>query len=155
LVQAKGIQHGGGTGKRNSLALLANGQGGQENGHQAILAPRQAVGRMTSHLEQELTVTPFVKEHSWRGPLDGQAAQHKGSRRKSQILSDRYAFQANAFDSFSASQLLLGGDQIGSLSLQDCFRRLPIISVGSVHESPREIAVGSANILCEEASGRS
>ena len=78
------------------MALLANGLGGQKNGHQAILPPRQAIGRMASHLKQRLTVAPFVTEHSWRGPLDGQIAQHKGSRRKSQILSDRYAFQANA-----------------------------------------------------------
>jgi len=59
-------------GERDSSALLPDRQGGEEKGDQAILAPRQPMGRMTGD-QQELSVPGLVQQDTTGWSLDRQA----------------------------------------------------------------------------------
>jgi hypothetical protein len=75
------------------LFLLADCQRGEENRNQAILAPRQAVGWVSSHLKVGLTIPPFVEQHALRWSFDRKAAQYERPRSKTEILADAIALQ--------------------------------------------------------------
>jgi hypothetical protein len=46
--------------KRNHLGLLLNGQGGQEDGHEAVLTKRHTEVRMAGDLKEEAAIAPLV-----------------------------------------------------------------------------------------------
>jgi hypothetical protein len=73
LLHAESSQHFKCAGKRDGSALLPDRQGREEKGNQAILAPRQPIGRMTGDLQQELSVSAFVQQDTIGWPLDRQA----------------------------------------------------------------------------------
>ena len=87
LLHAESIQHFKCAGERDRSALLPDRQGGEEKGNQAILAPRQPIGRMTGDLQQELSVSAFVQQDTIGWPLDWQAAKNKRSGGEAQTLA--------------------------------------------------------------------
>jgi hypothetical protein len=61
LLHPENIEHFRCAAEGNGLFLLPYGQRGQENGNQPVLAPRQPVGRVPGHLQEELPVPAFVQ----------------------------------------------------------------------------------------------
>jgi hypothetical protein len=87
LLHAESIQHFKCAGERDSSALLPDRQGSEEKGDQAILAPRQPIGRMTGDLQQELSVSAFVQQDTIGWSLDRQATKNKGPGGEAQGLA--------------------------------------------------------------------
>ena len=50
LLQSERVEHFGSTAEADCLLLLPHGERSQKNGNQAILAPGQAIRRMSRHL---------------------------------------------------------------------------------------------------------
>jgi hypothetical protein len=61
LVEAKGVQHLGGTAESDCLALLPNGERGQEDRHNTVLAEGDAELRMARNLEEHLPVATCIE----------------------------------------------------------------------------------------------
>jgi hypothetical protein len=80
LLDTKCVQHLGGTVKGNSRGLLANRHRRQKDRNQAILSPREAIAWVTSDLEHESPVPPFVKKAPGRRALHRETAEYKRSR---------------------------------------------------------------------------
>jgi hypothetical protein len=59
-MHAEALQHLGGGSKANHLGLLLNGQGGQEDGHEAVLTKRHTEVRMAGDLKEEAAIAPLV-----------------------------------------------------------------------------------------------
>jgi len=98
LLHSEGVQHFGGGGKRDPARPLAGSQGRQEEWNQAVLAPRKAVVGVTSDEQNKLTFSAFVDQGpSWR-TLDRQAAEDKGTRGETEILTCRLPAHSDAFD---------------------------------------------------------
>src|ERR1039457_1215585 len=84
----------------------------QEKGNQAILAPRQPIGRMTGDLQQELSVSAFVQQDTIGWLLDRQAAKNKGPGGEAQGLAGGISLQPDALDGFGLTKLLLGYEDL-------------------------------------------
>src|ERR1035438_5415288 len=112
LLHAESIQHFKCAGERDSSALLPDRQGGEEKGNQAILAPRQPIGRMTGDLQQELSVSAFVQQDTIGWLLDRQAAKNKGPGGEAQGLAGGISLQPDALDGFGLTKLLLGYEDL-------------------------------------------
>ena len=95
-------------GERDRAALLPDRQGGEEKGNQAILAPRQPIGRMTGDLQQELSVSAFVEQDTIGRPLDRQATKNEGPGGEAQGLGGGISLQADALNGFQLPKFLLG-----------------------------------------------
>src|SRR5580658_9337378 len=108
LLHAESVQHFKGARECYGSALLSDRQGGEEDGDQAILAPGQAIGRMTGDLQQELSVAAFVQQHTIGWPLDRQATKNKGSRGEAETLIGGISLQPHAFNGFQLPKFLLG-----------------------------------------------
>ena len=108
LLHAESVQHFKGARERYGSALLSYRQGGEEDGDQAILAPGQAIGRMTGDLQQELSVSAFVQQHTIGRPPDRQATKNEGPRGEAQGLGGGISLQADALNGFQLPKFLLG-----------------------------------------------
>jgi hypothetical protein len=62
---------------------------------------------MPGYLQQELTIAPLVQEDTFRGSLDGQPAQNKWPRSKTEILAHAFTLEPDQLNGFSLAQLLL------------------------------------------------
>ena len=80
LLQAESVKHFRRAAEPNNPVLLPNGERGQKDRHQSVLPPWQAVGRVSGHLKQELSIATLVKELPCCGLSDGKSAKDKGSR---------------------------------------------------------------------------
>src|SRR5271167_4854390 len=101
------FEHFGCGSKPNGLALLPNSECGQINRNYPILAERQAVVRMTRHLQNELAIPPFVDHLVFRRLPDGEPAKHKRPGGESKVLLSRLPFQLYQAASFCLTKLLL------------------------------------------------
>src|SRR5215467_2528993 len=66
LLNSEGVEHGSGTFKHDLWRLLPDRLRRQEDRNQAVLSPRQSVARMPGHLENERSVTTFIKQRPFR-----------------------------------------------------------------------------------------
>ena len=98
LLHAERFQHFGSTRKCNLPRLLPGGQGGEKERDKPILPPGKSIIGVTGDEQNELAVTTFVDQGSGRRTFNGEAAEDKGARRKTQILAPGLATQADAFD---------------------------------------------------------
>jgi hypothetical protein len=112
LLHAKSVQHFKRAGERDRSSLLPDRQGREEKGNQAILAPRQPIGRMTGDLQQELSVPAFVEQDTSGGLLDGEATKDKGPGGETETLAGGISLQADALDGFGLTKLLLGDEDL-------------------------------------------
>ena len=119
LLHAEGVQHFEGARERDSSALLPDRQGGEEKGNQAILAPRQPIGRMTGDLQQELSVPAFVQQDTIGWSLDRQATKNKGPGGEAEGLAGGISLQADALNGLGLTELLLGYDELATQPAQD------------------------------------
>jgi hypothetical protein len=61
LLQAERIEHLRAAPECDPLPLLPNSESSEEDGNESILSPREAVAWMPSHLEEEVSVSPFME----------------------------------------------------------------------------------------------
>jgi hypothetical protein len=112
LLQAERIEHLRGAAERDPLPPLANGEGSKEDRDQSILSPREAVAGMTGHLEEEVSVSPFMEQFPRPRSFDRQATQDERSRREAQTLLRGRAPAAGHLDSLSPTHSALRDTEI-------------------------------------------
>jgi hypothetical protein len=110
LVQTKGVQHLGGALKRYPRTLPSNGHGGEEDGDESILPPRQTVARVPSDLQNELPVSAFMQETTSRRSFHGQTAEDEWAGRESEVLLFTCPVLANHLDCLDLAQAPFGND---------------------------------------------
>ena len=140
LLHAESVQHFKGARKRNGSALLSDRQRGEEEGNQAILDPRQPIGRVTGDLQQELSVSAFVQQHTIGWLLNRQATKNKGPGGKAQGLVGGISFQPDALDGFGLTKLLFGYDELARQAPQD--------GCGRFHRCWYGSGFGAGNVAC-------
>ena len=62
LLQTEGIEHFSGALESDPLTLLPDCECGEEDGRQPVLSPGQPVARVTSDLEQKLSVPALMEQ---------------------------------------------------------------------------------------------
>jgi hypothetical protein len=70
-------------------------------------------------LELKVTIVAFMKQNARSRPLNREAAQHKRSRCKAEILADALALRANHLDQLCLSKSALREHQIAMRALQN------------------------------------
>lgn len=75
--------------------------------------PRQAVAGVPRYLQNELSVSTFVKEATARRSFHGQPAQNEGARRESEVLTRVVPVQANALNRLDFAHSPFRDDQVG------------------------------------------
>ena len=108
LLHAKSVEHLGCTAESDRLLLLPDCKSGQEDGDQAILPPRQTVVGMTGHLQEKLSVTAFMQQHTRRRSLNGQTAEDERAGGEAEVLAGGASLQPHALNGFQLSEFLLG-----------------------------------------------
>ena len=119
LLHPEGLQHIASTEKGNGPLLLPDCQRGQEDRYEPVLPPRQAVRRVTGHLQQELAIAAFMQQDALRGSLHRQATQDEGARSKPQGLGSRIALQPNHRDGLCLAEPLFGNQQTSMVLTED------------------------------------
>ncbi len=114
-MQAEGVQHLGGALERHSRALPSNSHGGEKDRNELILAPRQAVARMPSDLQNELPVPAFMQETAGRRPFHRQTAEDERARREAHILLFAFPVLADHLDRLNLPKPPLRNDRVGRL----------------------------------------
>lgn len=98
LLHAEGIEHFRSAIERDPAGSLPVCQCCEEQGHEAILPPGQAVIGVPGHEEHELAITAFVDQSSSGRALDWQPTENERSGRKSDILACRVSSHSDTFD---------------------------------------------------------
>ena len=78
FVHTEGLEHFGRGSEANHLTLLADSEGGKEDGHEAALAERNAELRMTNDLEEKLALRSLVDQLTGRRSTQRQSAEDEG-----------------------------------------------------------------------------
>src|SRR5215831_239949 len=73
FTHAEGLQHFGSALELNRLTFLLDGQCRQEDWNNPVLPERNSIIRMTSDLQNELTVPAFIEELIGRQTADGES----------------------------------------------------------------------------------
>jgi hypothetical protein len=111
LLHPEGVQHLRRAPKADDATALLNRQGREEDRHQAVLAPRQSVGRVPGYLKQKLAVPAFMQELPGRRSLNRQPTENKWSGGEAEVLAGFLPLQTNAGNGFGAAKPLLRDEQ--------------------------------------------
>lgn len=94
------VEHLGGTSKADNPAAPAQGQGGNPNCDEPVLAVRKTKLRVADNLEEEFAVAADVRSGISRRASQGKAAQDERVGMKSALLSAGLALFANESNGF-------------------------------------------------------
>src|SRR4029077_8094662 len=102
-LHAKGVEHGCGAVEHDPRRLLTDRHRGEEDWHEAVLAPRQAVARVPGYLKDKLPVSAFMEKTPRRRSPDREAAEHEWTCAETEILPVRLTVLADHLDRLDLS----------------------------------------------------
>jgi hypothetical protein len=106
-LHSQRLQHFGGGAETNCLALLLDGEGRQEDRHQAVLAEWDAEFRVPGHLQDELAIPTLIEQLILGQPADRKTAQYEWSRTEAKSLGRVVAILPDELNPLCLFQLLL------------------------------------------------
>jgi len=142
-LKAERLQHFRSGPKPDCLALLADGQGGEEDRNDAVLSERQSIFRMPCDLENEVAVPPLEQELACRGSPNGQTAEDERTRAEAEVLFPLFSPDADQLNPVELTEHLTGDLQVNARASE-----LGILAMGQSNcinigqRSPRRISRG-------------
>lgn len=98
FLEAEGFEHFAGGAEADGAAVLAEGERGDPDGDDAVLAEGEAEAGMAGEAEEEFAVLAGVFEGGFRDAADGKAAKDEGAGVEDEILLPFLAFGVDDFD---------------------------------------------------------
>jgi hypothetical protein len=121
----------------NRLALLSDGKRRKKNGDDTVLAEWKTIVRMSSDLQNKMSIPAFEEKLARRRSSNWQTTENERARTESEILLSLFALQMDQLNSIELSAYLLRDLELESIRLN----RRPIgqgsTSRGSCERSPR------------------
>ena len=109
-LHSERLQHFGGGAKANGLALLLDGEGRQEDRHQAVLAEGDAEFRVPGYLQDELAIPTLIEQLILGQSTDRKTAQYEWSRTETKSLGRLVAILPDELNPLCLFQLLFRYD---------------------------------------------